>query len=126
MMSSVFRVSTSLMILLLPLSLDLAVDKYAVQVPKSQPGMWMSYHGLSFEPMETADMRHVTMKTQFLVALATTKSKGELQALSAAVSCRSGDWILSYLPEFVANTGSAPSSSNRVPTTESHNFTGPR
>ena len=57
-----------------------------------------------FEPMATADMRNVTMKTIFLVALATAKRVGELQALSAEVSKQGDDLILSYLPEFIAKT----------------------
>ena len=57
-----------------------------------------------FEPMDTADLRHVTMKTLFLVALATAKRVGELQALSAVFARRGEDWVLSYLPEFVAKT----------------------
>ena len=57
-----------------------------------------------FEPMETADLRQGTMKTLFLVALATAKRVGELQALSRGVARRGEDWILAYLPEFVAKT----------------------
>ena len=40
----------------------------------------------------------------FLVALATAKRVGELQALSAKVARSGDDMILSYLPEFVAKT----------------------
>ena len=57
-----------------------------------------------FEPLASASLRHVTMKTLFLVALATAKRVGELQALSATVPKQGDDMLLSYLPEFVAKT----------------------
>ena len=48
-------------------------------------------------------MRALTKKTLFLVALATTKRVGKLQALSRQVSfCE--DMYVSYLPHFVAET----------------------
>ena len=47
------------------------------------------------------------MKTLFLVALATAKRVGELQALSNCVAVQGDDMILSYLPEFAAKPESA-------------------
>ena len=57
-----------------------------------------------FEPLASASLRHVTMKTLFLVALATAKRVGELQALSATVPKQGDNMLLFYLPEFVAKT----------------------
>ena len=59
-----------------------------------------------YEPLDSADLRSATMKVLFLVALATAKRVGELQALSATVARRGDDRLLSYLPEFVAKTES--------------------
>ena len=60
--------------------------------------------GPTFEPLNDCDWRSLTKKTLFLVALATAKRIGELQAISHSVSFRNEDAILSYLPEFVAKT----------------------
>ena len=46
----------------------------------------------------------VSKKTLFLVALATAKRVGELQAVSRQVSFRGEDMYVSYLPHFVAKT----------------------
>ena len=46
------------------------------------------------------------MKVSFLLALATAKRVGELQALSCCVAFRGPDLSLAYLPEFVAKTES--------------------
>ena len=46
------------------------------------------------------------MKTLFLVALATAKRVGELQACSFQVAAQGDDLLLSYLPEFAAKTES--------------------
>ena len=60
--------------------------------------------GPVFEPLGSCDWRNLTKKTLFLVALATAKRIGELQAISHSVSFQSEDAVLSYLPEFVAKT----------------------
>ena len=60
--------------------------------------------GPMFEPLDKCDWRQLTKKTLFLVALATAKRVGELQAVSASVSFQNEDVLLSYLPEFVAKT----------------------
>ena len=55
-----------------------------------------------FEPLSDASLRDLTRKTLFLIALATAKRVGELQALSCLVSLLSSAAGLSYVPEFVA------------------------
>ena len=65
-----------------------------------------------FEPLESASLRDLTKKVLFLVALATAKRVGELQALSVRVVQSSRDLLLSYSPEFVAKT---ESESNPIP-----------
>ena len=61
-------------------------------------------HGSVFEPLSSKPMRIVTMKVSFLLASATAKRVGELQALSSRVASRSPDLSLAALPEFVAKT----------------------
>ena len=56
----------------------------------------------SFEPLRAAPLRAFSKKVLFLLALATAKRVGELQALSHIVSFVGGDACLSYVPEFVA------------------------
>ena len=60
----------------------------------------------SFEPLSSAPLRALTQKVLFLVALATAKRVGELQALSSAVTFVGGDACLSYVPQFVAKSES--------------------
>ena len=60
----------------------------------------------SFEPLEQMDLRTMSMKVLFLVALATAKRVGELQALSAIVPSQGRDLVLTYLSSFVAKTES--------------------
>ena len=55
-----------------------------------------------FEPLSNASLRDIICKTLFLIALATAKRVGELQALSRLVSLSSSSAGLSYVPEFVA------------------------
>ena len=57
-----------------------------------------------FEPLSNASLRDLTRKTLFLVALATTKRVGELQALSRFVSFSFSVAGVSYVPEFLAKT----------------------
>ena len=58
-----------------------------------------------YEPLRESSMRHLTQKTLFLIALATAKRVGELQALSADIAfAADNNLILSYLPEFIAKT----------------------
>ena len=60
----------------------------------------------AFEPLSQASFRALTLKTLFLLALATAKRVGELQALSSIVTFVGGDACLSYLPQFVAKSES--------------------
>ena len=60
----------------------------------------------AFEPLSQATFRALTLKTLFLLALATAKRVGELQALSSIVTFVGGDACLSYIPQFVAKSES--------------------
>ena len=60
-----------------------------------------------FEPLSSASLRDLTHKTLFLVALATAKRVGELQALSRIVSFSSAAAGLSYVPEHLAKMETA-------------------
>ena len=60
----------------------------------------------AFEPLSDAPLRALTQKVLFLVALATAKRVGELQALSSVVTFVHGDACLSYVPQFVAKSES--------------------
>ena len=50
--------------------------------------------GPPFEPLTEASFRNKTTKALFLLAMATAKRVGELQALSFSVSCRGDDLVL--------------------------------
>ena len=56
-------------------------------------------------PVSRAPLRPLTQKVLFLLALATAKRIGELQALSSVVTF-GGDACLSYVPQFVAKSES--------------------
>ena len=60
----------------------------------------------AFEPLSQATFRALTLKILFLLALATAKRVGELQALSSIVTFVAGDACLSYIPQFVAKSES--------------------
>ena len=57
-----------------------------------------------FEPLSQASLRALSLKTSFLLALATAKRVGELQALSSIVTFVGGDACLYYIPQFVAKS----------------------
>ena len=59
-----------------------------------------------FEPLAEASFRNKTRKALFLLAMATAKRIGELQALSFSVSHRGDDLVLHYDPFFLAKTES--------------------
>ena len=59
-----------------------------------------------FEPLSDAPLRALTQKVLFLLALATAKRVGELQALSSVVTFVHGDACLSYVPQFIAKSES--------------------
>ena len=60
----------------------------------------------AFEPLCDAPLRALSKKVLFLLALATAKRVGELQAFSRIVSFVGSDACLSYVPEFVAKSES--------------------
>ena len=60
-----------------------------------------------FEPLSNSSLRDLTRKTLFLVALATAKGVGEIQALSRLVSFSSSAAGASYVPDFLAKTETA-------------------
>ena len=60
----------------------------------------------AFVPLSQASFRALTLKTLFLLALATAKRVGELQALSSIVTFVAGDACLSYIPQFVTKSES--------------------
>ena len=68
--------------------------------------------GPPFEPLAEASFRNKTRKALFLLAMATAKRIGELQALSFSVSYRGDDLVLHYDPFFLAKTESV---SNTLP-----------
>ena len=61
-----------------------------------------------FEPLSQASLRALSQKTLFLLALATAKRVGELQALSFVVTFLGLDACLSYIPQFVAKSSRSP------------------
>ena len=60
----------------------------------------------AFEPLSRAPLRALMQKVLFLLALATAKRVGELQALSSVVTFVGGDACLSYVSHFVAKSKS--------------------
>ena len=113
MLSAVFRtvlpeISTS------PILRDL-LRSFQVEAPcrSVRPPSWDLLKVLEylrspvFEPLSNASLRDLTRKTLFLVALATVKRVGELQALSRIVSFSSLSAGLSYVPEFLSKTETA-------------------
>ena len=58
----------------------------------------------AFEPLESVSLLALTMKTLFLVSLATAKRVSEIQALSKTVAAIGNDLMVSYLPHFLAKT----------------------
>ena len=77
-----------------------------------RPPSWDLAKVLSFllsntlEPLREAPLHALTMKVLFLLAFATAKRVGEIQALSRFVFFCDGDACLSYVPEFVAKSES--------------------
>ena len=69
--------------------------------------MFWSSSGAPFEPLESSSLCDFTRKVLFLVALATARRVGELQAVSSVVSSSGEDLFLSYLPEFCAKSESS-------------------
>ena len=66
----------------------------------------------TFEPMASASLRDITVKTIFLLLMATAKRVSELQACSMNIGITQGDLYISYLESFLAKT---ESQDNRLP-----------
>ena len=59
-----------------------------------------------FEPLSSCSLHNLTLKTLFLLALASAKRIGELQALSKKVGFWRDQCILKYIDSFIAKTDS--------------------
>ena len=110
MVSAIFRpilpeISTSPVMRYLLQSFKVEAPSRSVRPPSWDLIKVLEYLRSSvFEPLSSASLRDFTRKTLFLVALATAKCIGELQALSRIVSFSSSAAGLSYVPEFLAKT----------------------
>ena len=65
-----------------------------------------SFVSPALEPLSQASFRALTLTSLFLLALATAKRVGELQALSSIVTFVAGVACLSSIPQFVAKSES--------------------
>ena len=75
-------------------------------------GVLSLLRGPPFEPLSSCSLQDLSRKVLFLVALATARRVGGLQAVSSSVSYSGEALFLSYLPEFQVKTESA---SNPLP-----------
>ena len=112
MLSAVFKsilpeISTSPILHDLLRSFQVEAPVMEVRPPWDLPKVLTFLRSSPFEPLSTASLCDITRKTLFLIALATAKRVGELQALSRLVSFSSSSAGLSYVPEFVAKTETA-------------------
>ena len=118
MLSSVFKfclpeISTSPILKDLVRSFEISAPRPLHQSPSWDLDKVLGYlSGPPFEPLADASFRNKTRKALFLVAMATAKRVGELQALSFSVSHRGDDLVLHYDPFFLAKTESV---SNPLP-----------
>ena len=118
MLSSVFKfclpeISTSPILKDLTRSFEISAPRPIHRSPTWDLDKVLEYlSGPPFEPLADASFRNKTRKALFLLAMATAKRVGELQALSFSVSHRGDDLILHYDPFFLAKTESA---SNPLP-----------
>ena len=86
------------------------IRSFKVEVPSRvvRPPSWDLLRVLTylrspvFEPLHESSLQDLSRKTLFLLALATAKRVGELQALSRAVSFSSSAAGISYVPEFIS------------------------
>ena len=91
------------------------IRSFSIECPRrpSVPPCWdldiVLHHLMSeaYELLSSLSLRSLTKKTLFLVALATAKRVGELQALSKVMSSLLDDFIISYLTHFVVKTAIA-------------------
>ena len=112
MLSAVFRfhlpsLSTHPVLLDLLRSFCLESAERQLRPPAWDLSLVLRYLNISaFEPLSVAPLRALTQKVLFLLALATAKRVGELQALSYVVTFVHGDACLSYVSQFVAKSES--------------------
>ena len=112
MLSSVFKfclpeISSSPILKDLVRSFEISAPRPLHQSPSWDLDKVLEYlSGPPFEPLADASFRNKTRKALFLVAMATAKRVGELQALSFSVSHRGDDLVLHYDPFFLAKTES--------------------
>ena len=84
--------------------LRISLDPLRLREPSD---LWALTFGVPFfEPLHSKPLKVITMKTLFLLSLAAAKRVGELQALLCHDAFQDPDTLLSYLPEFVAETES--------------------
>ena len=90
------------------------IRSFSIQRPRGglSPPCWdlvkvlVALRSPPFEPLGEATFKDLTKKTLFLLALASAKRVGELQALSSRVAWVGGDMAVSYVSDFVAKTES--------------------
>ena len=118
MLSSVFKfclpeISSSPILKDLVRSFEISAPRPLHHTPPWDLDKVLEYlSGPPFEPLAEASFRNKTRKALFLLAMATAKRIGELQALSFSVSYRGDDLVLHYDPFFLAKTESV---SNPLP-----------
>ena len=112
MLSSVFKfclpeISSSPILKDLVRSFEISAPRPLHHTPPWDLDKVLEYlSGPHFEPLAEASFRNKTRKALFLLAMATAKRIGELQALSFSVSHRGDDLVLHYGPFFLAKTES--------------------
>ena len=83
-----------------------SVERQLRPPARDLPGVLRFLNASAFEPLSCASLRALTQKVLLLLALATAKRVGELQALSSVVTFVGGNACLSYIPQFVAKSES--------------------
>ena len=107
MLSSVFKfclleISSSPFLKGLVRSFEISAPRPLLHSPPWDLDKVLEYlSGPPFEPLAEASFRNKTRKALFLLAMATAKRIGELQALSSSVSHRGDDLVLHYDPVFL-------------------------
>ena len=113
-LSSVFKYSRNVDIHSDPVISDL-ITAFEKEVPRRRlsPPKWdldvvLRYlMSPTFEPIKDISLLRLTQKTAFLLALATAKRVGELQAISGVLGRKSHSLVLHYRQDFLAKTESA-------------------
>ena len=112
MLSSVFKfcvpeISSSPFLKDLARSFEISAPRPLLHSPPWDLEKVLEYlSGPSFEPLAQTSFQNKTRKALFLLAMATAKRIGELQALSFSVSHRGDDLVLHYDPFFLTKTES--------------------